>query len=103
MSRTPDDRGFDEMYTGVPPWDIGRAQPEVVGIADAGGFADPVIDVGCGTGENALELASRGLEVLGIDASPRAIEAAKAKVSERGWSPGFLMATALPPGPLARP
>jgi len=39
MSRTPDDRGFDEMYAGVPPWDIGRAQPEVVRVAEAGGFA----------------------------------------------------------------
>src|SRR5436309_14345980 len=102
MTRPPDQRGFDEMYAGVPPWDIGRAQPEVVGIADAGGFADPVIDVGCGTGENALELASRGLEVLGIDASPRAIEAAKAKASERGSSAEFLMADALALGSLAR-
>jgi ubiquinone/menaquinone biosynthesis C-methylase UbiE len=95
MSRPPDDRGFDEMYAGVPPWDIGRAQPEVVRIAEAGGFAEPVIDVGCGTGENALELASRGLEVLGIDASPRAIDAAKAKASERGISAKFLVADAL--------
>src|SRR5439155_13969892 len=95
VPQPPDDRGFDEMYAGVPPWDIGRAQPEVVRIADAGGFADPVIDVGCGTGENALELASRGLEVLGIDASPRAIATAKVKASERGLSPEFLVADAL--------
>ncbi len=26
----PDHRGFDETYAGVPPWDIGRPQPEVV-------------------------------------------------------------------------
>ena len=102
MSRTPDDRGFDEMYAGVPPWDIGRAQPEVVRIAEAGGFAEPVIDVGCGTGENALELASRGLRVLGIDASPRAIDAAKAKASERGISAEFLVADALALDPLDR-
>ena len=102
MSRTPDDRGFDEMYAGVPPWDIGRAQPEVVRIAAAGGFAEPVIDVGCGTGENALELASRGLEVLGIDASPRAIGAAEAKASERGLPAEFLVADALDLGSLGR-
>jgi SAM-dependent methyltransferase len=94
MSSPPDRRGFDEMYVGVPPWDIGRAQPEVVRLADAGGFAGPVIDVGCGTGENALELASRGLDVLGIDASPRAIAAAKAKASERGSSAEILVADA---------
>ena len=62
------------MYAGVPPWDIGRAQPEVVRIADAGGFGGAVIDVGCGTGENALELSARGLAVVGADAAPRAIE-----------------------------
>jgi len=102
MSGPPDQRGFDEMYAGVPPWDIGRAQPEVVRIGDAGGFVEPVIDVGCGTGENALELASRGLEVLGIDASPRAIAAAEAKASERGSSAGFLVAEALALGSLDR-
>jgi SAM-dependent methyltransferase len=102
MSRTPDDRGFDEMYAGVPPWDIGRAQPEVIRIAEAGGFVEPAIDVGCGTGENTLELATRGLEVLGIDASPRAIEAARAKASERGSSAEFLEADALSLGSLNR-
>jgi SAM-dependent methyltransferase len=102
VSDPPDQRGFDEMYVGVPPWDIGRAQPEVVRLADAGGFVTPVIDVGCGTGENALELASRGLDVLGIDASPRAIAAAKAKASERGSSAEFLVADALGLGTLDR-
>jgi SAM-dependent methyltransferase len=90
------------MYAGVPPWDIGRAQPEVVRLADDGGFAGPVIDVGCGTGENALELASRGLDVLGVDASPRAIGAARAKGSERGSSAEFLVADALDLGSLGR-
>jgi len=102
MSGPPDQRGFDEMYAGVPPWDIGRAQPEVVRIGDAGGFVEPVIDVGCGTGENALELASRGLEVLGIDASPRAVAAAEAKASERGSSAEFLVADALALGSFDR-
>jgi cyclopropane fatty-acyl-phospholipid synthase-like methyltransferase len=102
VSGPPDQRGFDEMYVGVPPWDIGRAQPEVVRLADAGGFVEPVIDVGCGTGENALELAARGLDVLGVDASPRAIRAATAKVSERGSSAEFLVADALDLGSLGR-
>jgi len=102
MSGPPDQRGFDEMYAGVPPWDIGRAQPEVVRIGDAGGFVEPVIDVGCGTGENALELASRGLEVLGIDAAPRAIAAAEAKTGERGARARFLVAEALALGSLDR-
>jgi SAM-dependent methyltransferase len=92
MANVPDHRGFDEMYVGVPPWDIGRAQPEVVRIADAGGFKGAVIDVGCGTGENALELSARGSPVVGVDAAPRAIEKARAKAIERGSSAEFLVA-----------
>ena len=90
------------MYSGVPPWDIGRAQPEVVRIAEAGGFTGAVIDVGCGTGENALELSGRGLPVLGIAASPRAVEKARAKATERGLSAEFLVADALSLGSLDR-
>ena len=102
MPDIPDHRGFDEMYAGVPPWDIGRAQPEVVRIADAGGFAGAVIDVGCGTGENALELSARGLEVVGVDAAPRAVEKARAKALERVLPAEFLVADALSLGSLGR-
>jgi SAM-dependent methyltransferase len=94
MSDKPDHRGFDDSYLGVPPWDIGRAQPEVVRLAEAGGFTGPVVDVGCGTGENALELSSRGFEVVGVDAAPRAIEQARAKALERRAGVEFLVADA---------
>ncbi|MGH2595240.1 MAG: class I SAM-dependent methyltransferase [Actinomycetota bacterium] len=102
MPDAPDHRGFDEMYAGVPPWDIGRAQPEVVRIADAGGFAETVLDVGCGTGENALELSARGLQVVGVDAAPRAVEKARAKALERGLPTEFILADALSLGSLGR-
>jgi SAM-dependent methyltransferase len=95
MGDAPDHRGFDEMYVGVPPWDIGRAQPEVVRIADDGGFKGDVIDVGCGTGENALELSARGSPVVGVDAAPRAIEKAKAKALERDLPAEFLVGDVL--------
>ena len=102
MADLPDHRGFDETYMGVPPWDIGRAQPEVVRIAEAGGFTGAVIDVGCGTGENALELSGRELPVLGIDAAPRAVEKARAKATERALPAEFLVADALSLGSLDR-
>lgn len=102
MSVPPDHRGFDRSYTGQPPWDIGRPQPEVIRLADAGGFTGPVIDVGCGTGENALELASRGMEVLGVDAAPRAIEKARRKARDRELAAEFLVADALSLGSLGR-
>jgi len=80
---TPPGLRFDDAYIGVPPWDIGRPQREVLELADAGTFRSPVLDAGCGTGENALALAARGLEVVGLDASPRAIGKAMDKARER--------------------
>jgi 2-polyprenyl-3-methyl-5-hydroxy-6-metoxy-1,4-benzoquinol methylase len=73
-----------------------------VELADAGRIVAPVLDVGCGTGENALELARRGIEVLGIDAAPRAIGKAIEKARERGLGAEFLLADALALGNLRR-
>lgn len=76
---------WDEAYRrGTPPWDIGRPQPAVVRLADAGAFRSPVLDAGCGTGENALFLASRGSEVVGVDHAGTAIARAQAKAAEAG-------------------
>lgn len=87
---------FEEAYRGgTPPWDIGRPQPEVVRLAAQGWIAGDVLDVGCGTGENALFLASRGMRVLGVDGSPTAIAAARAKAAERGLEASFRVADAL--------
>ena len=79
----PGELRFDDAYIGVPTWDIGRPQAEVIALADAGSFRSPVVDLGCGTGENALALAARGHDVLGIDAAPRAIGKAMDKARER--------------------
>src|SRR5215471_7996410 len=66
-------------YDGPPPWDIGRPQPAVVRLASRGGFAGAVLDAGCGTGENALYVASLGLSVLGIDVAETALAIARKK------------------------
>jgi ubiquinone/menaquinone biosynthesis C-methylase UbiE len=96
--------GFEWAYrNGVPPWDIGRAQPAIVRLAEEGLFAGDVIDVGCGTGENALFLASRGLAVIGVDAAPTAISQAQEKARLRGSSVPFLIADALALEGLGRP
>jgi cyclopropane fatty-acyl-phospholipid synthase-like methyltransferase len=86
---------FDSAYEGVPPWDIGRPQDDIVRLFDRGGFRGKVLDVGCGSGENSLFLASKGLEVVGIDRVPAAIEKAKAKAAQRGIAVTFEVADAL--------
>jgi cyclopropane fatty-acyl-phospholipid synthase-like methyltransferase len=83
------------MYSGTPPWDIGRPQPTLQALADAGEFRGSVLDIGCGTGEHALMAAQRGLEAVGIDSSPAAVEIAKRKSRERGLNSRFLVHNAL--------
>lgn len=93
---------FDEAYRGVPPWDIGRPQPAILELAETGQIQGRVLDVGCGTGDNALYLSGRGHEVTGIDGAPRAIEKAKQKARQRGLSATFLVADALDLAQLGR-
>jgi ubiquinone/menaquinone biosynthesis C-methylase UbiE len=85
---------FDSAYEGIPPWDIGRPQKAYVDLAQTGQIQGSVLDVGCGTGENALHLAQLGYEVWGIDSSPLAIKKAQAKSSTRGVSVTFRVADA---------
>jgi SAM-dependent methyltransferase len=86
---------WDASYRDGPaPWDIGRPQPAVVRLAAEGGFAGAVLDAGCGTGENALHLASRGLSVLGVDVAETALAIARAKAEERGIEVEFAPADA---------
>jgi SAM-dependent methyltransferase len=62
-----------------------------------------VLDAGCGTGRVAIELARRGLEVVGVDADPGMLSAARAKAPEVEWIVADLSDFTLPaadgPGP----
>jgi SAM-dependent methyltransferase len=88
------------MYTGTPPWDIGRPQGSLQAVADAGGIRGRVLDAGCGTGEHALMAAALGLDATGIDGSPTAIGIARRKAAERGIDVRFLIGDALDLGAL---
>ncbi len=81
---------FEKAYQERPPWDIGRPQQEIVRLEQTGQITGTVLDVGCGTGDNALFLASCGHEVVGLDSVERAIEAARRKADERSLSATFI-------------
>jgi SAM-dependent methyltransferase len=77
------------------PWDTGRPQPAILDRAAAGDVRGRVIDVGCGAGTEALALADRGHEVVGVDFAAAAVERARARAAETGAGATFRVADAL--------
>lgn len=77
-------RFFRRAYDRRPPWDIGRPQGELVAAFEEGLVRGQVLDIGCGTGDNALLFAEHGHSVVGIDLAETAIAQARAKADERG-------------------
>lgn len=83
---------FEEIYragTARVPWDIGEPQPALAELVSSGWCTGTILDVGCGTGELALSLASRGHPVTGVDLAPSAVELATRKAAERGLTVEF--------------
>jgi len=72
---------WDLMYLfKKTPWDTGITPPEIVATIESGKVPiGRALDLGCGTGTNAIYLAQKGFEVTGIDISGRAISLAKRK------------------------
>lgn len=87
---------FQTAYVeGSAPWDIGTPQSVFINLFREGAIRGRVVDVGCGTGENALYLAGQGLDVTGVDLAPAAIERAQGKATERGLTARFEVADVL--------
>jgi SAM-dependent methyltransferase len=101
----PDRESFDRLYRGEPafeggpppgaiPWDIGQAQPRLMELEALGAISGEVLDIGCGLGDNAIFLASRGHLVTGLDGSPAAIDQARQRAADAGASVTFGVADA---------
>ena len=86
---------WDASYQDGPaPWDVGEPQPAVVRLAAAGGFGGTVLDVGCGTGDNALHVAALGLSVLGVDVAETGLALARERAAGRELDVEFATADA---------
>ncbi len=82
---------FEFQYRfGKPRWDTGVTPPEVVTLIENGSLKGTrALDLGCGTGTNAIYLARNGFQVVGVDFSPRAIATARDKAKREGVSADF--------------
>jgi SAM-dependent methyltransferase len=82
-----------------PAWDIGRPADELQKLVRDGTVRKcRAVDLGCGSGTDAIYLASQGFDVTGIDISPTALALAEEKARKAGVSVRWMLAdvTALP-------
>ena len=84
---------FNLWYYRHPPWDTGVSPPELLEFI-AGHPPGKALDIGCGTGTNAIRLAKEGWKVTGVDFAARAIYLARRKASREGLRVDFRIADA---------
>ena len=93
MPDTPERHWFEDVADHLGPaylrysFTMGTAQ-EVTFLIDALGLAPgmTVLDVGCGPGRHAVQLASHGIRVVGVDISERFVEVARDQAAAAGVS-----------------
>lgn len=88
-------RTWDRMYRkGEPSWERGGPDPGLTTALDARGIRDPghALDLGCGTGDNAITLAQRGFEVTALDIGEVPLVRARAKAAAEEVPVRFLRA-----------
>lgn len=67
--------------SGQLPWDTGQPDPLLVEFVTSGGVTPgQALEIGAGTGTNAIWMAECGFDVLGVDVSPLAVGRAHAKM-----------------------
>lgn len=85
---------FNWMYYRQPPWDTGVSPPELLEFI-ASHPPGRALDLGCGTGTNAITLASSGWQVTAVDFARRAISRARQKARQAGVQVDFKVADVL--------
>jgi SAM-dependent methyltransferase len=96
---------YDQMYRRGAPWE-GGPRSELVGLVSSGALSASAlpraIDLGCGSGANAVFLAEQGFDVVGVDFSTVALDKARRAADDAGvgercrFVQGDLTAPAIP-------
>jgi len=77
---------------GDTPWDIGKPDFNMIETVAATPIKPcKTLEIGCGTGDNAIWLSQQNFQVVGIDASEAAIEKAKSKAAESNIECDFIV------------
>ncbi|MFC4565020.1 class I SAM-dependent methyltransferase [Nocardiopsis mangrovi] len=80
-------RALERYYdAGKPPWDTGVTPPELVALVGGHSALQPgrALELGCGTGTNAIYLARHGWEVTAVDLIDRAVDQAGERAEAAG-------------------
>jgi 2-polyprenyl-3-methyl-5-hydroxy-6-metoxy-1,4-benzoquinol methylase len=83
-----EDFDWNQAYTGQGERDLKAPDPLVLGMLD-GLEPGRALDLGCGAGGLAIELASRGWQVVGVDIAAKAIESARKNAEQRAVDVAF--------------
>jgi methyl halide transferase len=84
---------WDAVYReGTPHWETGRPAAELIRVLESGAIRPrTVLELGCGTGADAIYLARQRLEVTAVDNSPMAIERARVRAEQEDVLPRFVL------------
>jgi SAM-dependent methyltransferase len=85
---------WESLYRqGMPPWETGRPSAELMRLVGERTVRPcSTLEIGCGTGANAIYLAQRRFEVTAVDASPLALERARLRCEQEGGLVRFVLA-----------
>jgi methyl halide transferase len=85
---------WDSIYRqGTPLWDAGVPHAELIRVLDMNKFpkAGTVLEIGCGTGADAICFAKRRFEVTAVDCSPIALERARLRAEQQNTLLRFVL------------